>query len=69
MIEKKTSSEIFEDVFMEDTLDNKNKEWVSKDSLLPILEDTLEELENQFPEMKVMNIIDDFKAVIKELKK
>jgi len=34
MIEIKTSGEIFEDVFMEDTLANKNKLWVSKDSLI-----------------------------------
>jgi hypothetical protein len=33
-VEQKTSGEIFEDVFMEDTLDNKNKLWISKDSLI-----------------------------------
>ena len=33
-IEHKTSGEIFEDVFNNDTLDNKNKLWISKDSLI-----------------------------------
>ena len=46
-----------------------NEKWILTKSLLPILKDTLEELEYQFPEMKVMNMIDDFKLLIKELEK
>jgi uncharacterized iron-regulated protein len=34
-LEQKTSGEIFEDVFNDNSLDNKNKLWISKDSLYP----------------------------------
>jgi hypothetical protein len=33
-LEQKTSGEIFEDVFNDNSLDNKNKLWISKDSLI-----------------------------------
>ena len=36
-LEIKTSGEIFEDVFIDDTLNNKNKQWISKESLIMYL--------------------------------
>jgi hypothetical protein len=36
-IEQKTSGEIFEDVFNDCSLNNKNKLWISKESLMKIV--------------------------------
>ena len=55
-LEHKTSGEIFEDVFMKDTLDNKNKLWISNNSLIKRLDDILQQKGNIFLDVHALKL-------------
>ena len=61
-IEQKTSGVIFEDVFNNDTLDNKSKLWISKDSYDKEREIIIDKLKN-FNRSCVLNLYSEFENI------